>query len=389
MSEEEFACHRDVVDPPDVFSSTVAPASAPPTQDASRSGVPVGAPGGAPPTQDASRSGVPVGVPGVPAAAQDDDESSSEEPWQKLRRQGSQQKPCNRTPTPQAQFVSAVAALARASAALALQPISSSAPPTKKCTTKNDEEVSSGVPGKNTADDDNAEEEKEGEVAVAAVAPGRAPRKPRATRGSQGTFGGRRPPKDPAKLKVFLAKKEVHQKHKEEARVARTAGKGPLKEPSAAQAAYWEHMRTHMLGENSPDNFRQAAKAWCEAKAPTKQKPTDTPKKNTAPESQPRHAGEVGGTIGGGTGGGAVFWCPGVMSSLVQGGCHHTKHLAWYGLCSGVRSVCERTAFRIRRQCSGVQGSCAFDHTALSVQQKTTLCTSARRWGWHIGHNFD
>jgi hypothetical protein len=43
----------------------------------------------------------------------------------------------------------------------------------------------------------------------------------RAPRGTAGTFKGRRPPKDPAKLKLFLAQKEVHLKEREEARQQR------------------------------------------------------------------------------------------------------------------------------------------------------------------------
>jgi hypothetical protein len=67
----------------------------------------------------------------------------------------------------------------------------------------------------------------------------------RAPRGSAGTFGGRRPPKDPAKLALFEAMKAAHEKAKEDANKD-----GAGKCPSLRQAQYWNHLSENLRAGN-------------------------------------------------------------------------------------------------------------------------------------------
>ena len=66
----------------------------------------------------------------------------------------------------------------------------------------------------------------------------------RAPRGSAGTFGGRRPPKDPSKLALFEARKAAHAKAKEDAK------DGEGKCPSLRQAQYWNHLSENLKAGN-------------------------------------------------------------------------------------------------------------------------------------------
>lgn len=108
-------------------------------------------------------------------------------------------------------------------------------------------------------------------------------KKERAPRGSAGTFAGRRPPKDAAKLALFNAKREAHMKAKEEAKNANK------KTPSLRQRAYWEKLSAKMAGNGvvPPVAMKRPAAAAIG---------TPSPKKKTAgneetPEKVP-HAGE-------------------------------------------------------------------------------------------------
>ena len=83
----------------------------------------------------------------------------------------------------------------------------------------------------------------------------------RAHRGTAGTFNGRRPPKDAAKLKLFLAKKEVYLQKQKEARQQRQERRqGEQKKPTQMQEQYQAFMRAALQEDNSPSAFTEAMK---------------------------------------------------------------------------------------------------------------------------------
>jgi len=157
---------------------------------------------------------------GVPEArATDKDETSSEEPWERLKRQqpqtGKKRLCCPQTP--QEQFISGVAAMAHASAKiwLSMPGVAANSMPLAGLAA-----VMHGMGGPKEQGQQQQQQQQQqpqqpGEEGEAIDKHESAPR------GTAGTFKGRRPPKDPAKLKLFLAQKEVHLKEREEARQQR------------------------------------------------------------------------------------------------------------------------------------------------------------------------
>ena len=198
----------------------------------------------------------------MPAPAADGD-SSSEEPWAKARR--ARTPPPKKTrapPSAKAQFAQAVAALARASASLAFQhPRAESAGQGK---------------GKRAFAEESGDESK------SEAGESRARRRARACKYSQGTFQGRRPPKNPAKLKLFLARKEVHDAQLAESRSAARVVAAVAKQPSARQQAYREFMSNAMTGDNSRERFAVAAAEW-RSKRQSSEKGAEAPVAGQAP----------------------------------------------------------------------------------------------------------
>ena len=98
------------------------------------------------------------------------------------------------------------------------------------------------------------------------------PQPKRAPRGSAGTFGGRRPPKDPSKLALFEARKAAHAKAKKDAK----DGEGNC--PSLRQAQYWQHLSDNLKAGNGMKE--QALKQVLKRPAAAADVTTPTPKKN-------------------------------------------------------------------------------------------------------------
>ena len=89
------------------------------------------------------------------------------------------------------------------------------------------------------------------------------PKKLRAAKGTAGTFAGRRPPKNPAKLELFMAKKAAWEQTKEE---NQKTGRAPLKH-SENQQAFFKHMSKYLKSNGGgKDGFRNARAAWNAAK---------------------------------------------------------------------------------------------------------------------------
>ena len=86
----------------------------------------------------------------------------------------------------------------------------------------------------------------------------------RAPKGTAGTFNGRRPPKDPAKLQLFLAEKDMWLKEREEARQQRQMERQRQNkpEPTLSQVQYRAFMRGVLQQDNSADAFSDAAKHY-------------------------------------------------------------------------------------------------------------------------------
>lgn len=101
-----------------------------------------------------------------------------------------------------------------------------------------------------------------------------AAKKKRAPRGTAGTFAGRRPPKDPHKLQIFLAKKDAHEKAKMDAKSANK------KAPSLRQRQCWEELSETMKNGGGPVVARKRPAAALPLAA------TPSPKKRTE-SSQP------------------------------------------------------------------------------------------------------
>ena len=84
----------------------------------------------------------------------------------------------------------------------------------------------------------------------------------RRPRGSAGTFRGKRPPKNPAKLAVFLAEKEVWDQRQEEEKQKRMQVHHPKKEPTEKQMQYRDFMRERLQDDNSNTAFQTAIQEY-------------------------------------------------------------------------------------------------------------------------------
>ena len=145
--------------------------------------------------------------------------------------------------------------------------------------------VAQASPGK----DGGIEEEEEEEDLGATDEDAADLEKTRAARGTAGTFGGRRPPKCPLKLKAFNKKKEAHLKAKAQQKKAKIAGEPSVKVPSLRQKAYWKDLSDHMKSQGKPAPMKRPAAAI----TPQKKKPAEegdipTPDKAQAPSQKQR-----------------------------------------------------------------------------------------------------
>ena len=91
------------------------------------------------------------------------------------------------------------------------------------------------------------------------------PRRPYRPRGTMGTFQGKRPPKNPAKLKEFLAAKAGYEKEKNELRATRTK----ISRPTQTQEAYrtWQRTFDRSRSATSRVAFAEAAAEWSKERA--------------------------------------------------------------------------------------------------------------------------
>ena len=83
----------------------------------------------------------------------------------------------------------------------------------------------------------------------------------RAPRGTAGTFAGRRPPKDPAKLKVFFAMKEAYLAQRATAKLEAEAEGAPDTRPSVDQKIYWKHLSEHLKAGKGMGDMQESYKA--------------------------------------------------------------------------------------------------------------------------------
>lgn len=94
----------------------------------------------------------------------------------------------------------------------------------------------------------------------------------RAARGAAGTFAGRRPPKDPAKLLLFEAKKSAF--------LSLRAHERENREATTEQKAFWKFMSDKLKEAGGTTGFKDAAQEWGSIrKRPAAAAPTSTPKK--------------------------------------------------------------------------------------------------------------
>ena len=151
------------------------------------------------------------------------------------------------------------------------------------------------MPGKPAGKKPSGEKvEKVGKIAAASPETPRAPTTEtstiRAPRGTANTFAGRRPPKDPAKLAVFMAKRDAYQKAKEEAKALRSKGV-PAPRHSDNQKEFMAHMADVIKKQGGGrDAFKTAAGSWTAKKRPAAAPPCsrETAKQNSpsdVPES--------------------------------------------------------------------------------------------------------
>ena len=88
------------------------------------------------------------------------------------------------------------------------------------------------------------------------------PKKQRAVRGSANTFAGRRPPKDPARLELFMAKKAAWEQAQKDRKEARTQGTVSPKW-SENQKKFWKHMSDTIKQQGGgKDAFKAAVSQW-------------------------------------------------------------------------------------------------------------------------------
>ena len=78
----------------------------------------------------------------------------------------------------------------------------------------------------------------------------------RRPRGTAGTFNGKRPPKDEAKLKLFLVQKGIHDKEVAAKKAEKKAAAGAKQTViSERRAVYLKFMQEFLKGNNSPEAF--------------------------------------------------------------------------------------------------------------------------------------
>ena len=88
------------------------------------------------------------------------------------------------------------------------------------------------------------------------------PKKQRAVRGSANTFAGRRPPRDPARLELFMAKKAAWEQAQKDRKEAKTQGTVSPKW-SENQKKFWKHMSDTIKQQGGgKDAFRAAVSQW-------------------------------------------------------------------------------------------------------------------------------
>ena len=88
------------------------------------------------------------------------------------------------------------------------------------------------------------------------------PKKQRAARGSANTFAGRRPPKDSARLELFMAKKAAWEQAQKDRKEARTQGTVSPKW-SENQQKFWKHMSDTIKQQGGgKDAFKAAVSQW-------------------------------------------------------------------------------------------------------------------------------
>ena len=203
------------------------------------------------------------------------DTSSSEEPWERIKQQRHQpkaKKRARRPQTPQEQFLCGVAAMARASAKISLSmpgvacstvPLAGLAASMKaqgqQHQQQQQQEQTSSV---STCSGVQQEQQEQQEQPKAEDALNQGPRR-RAPRGTANTFNGKRPPKNPAKLQLFMAEKAVWEREKEAARQQKKEQRQrQKKEPIEKQALYQAFMRAHLQEDNSAEAFSEAIKQY-------------------------------------------------------------------------------------------------------------------------------
>lgn len=103
---------------------------------------------------------------------------------------------------------------------------------------------------------------------TAGVAAATKPRRQYAARGSQGTFGGKRPPKNPVLLKEFLKKKAAYEAQKESLRMQKDSQK-VARRPTPTQESYqaWQRAFDWSSSSSSRSRFIEAAAQWQAQKA--------------------------------------------------------------------------------------------------------------------------
>ena len=97
----------------------------------------------------------------------------------------------------------------------------------------------------------------------------------RKSRGTAGTFAGRRPPKNPVKLKLFEAKKDAYM-HQQKLAKEELTNSGAVKTPTMKQHAFWNHMSKCLKGSGGPEGFKAATAQWVN-KQPAAESLPDTP----------------------------------------------------------------------------------------------------------------
>ena len=114
----------------------------------------------------------------------------------------------------------------------------------------------------------------------------------RKQRGTAGTFAGRRPPKNPTKLKLFVAQRAAY--FAEKARVKADRDKG-VKTPTANMSDFMKHMSNNLAVSGGTDGFKNALASWSSKKAVMK-KPAASTQSNimeTPSKRQKQDKGEI------------------------------------------------------------------------------------------------